>query len=329
VADGQNSRLLRFGPDGAFRSAIALERGTGARKTASLEAVDVGEDGMLYVTDGVRNVAQKFTPEGRLLGEWPVPFPGDVSVNAERVVITGPNGVAVFDTNGKQLALLGAERGTGDEQFDVPRGVVVDDDGTMFVSDTQNKRVKAYDRTGKLLWISEALHKDVLDQRTGEVARIVEESSETSGLAHQFQIPVGLTLDASHRLVVLDPFEFGLWVLDPDEKGKIVGHYGTFGPEDGKFIYPTRLDYDPARDWFAVADTTNDRVQIVEIPGSGGDARTRARRLLDLPWWLCCLPLFALLLAAFLLYRAKRQRDAKRGAEDAAPVDSREPEGEG
>src|SRR5580698_9716947 len=34
--------------------------------------------------------------------------------------------------------------------------------------------------------------------------------------------------------------------------------------------YPTGIAYDKTRDWFAVADTSNNRVQIIRLPGTGG-----------------------------------------------------------
>jgi sugar lactone lactonase YvrE len=311
VADGQNSRLLRFAPDGGFISGINLVRGLKARQVAALEAIDVDAQGTLYITDGVRNRVLKLRPDGTILTEWPIPFPGDVVVGSDRVVVTGPSGIAVFDTAGKQIALIGTTRGKSSALFDIPRGTAIGEDGTIYVSDTQNKRVKAYDKNGELLWISKGLHKDVIDEKTGDVKETVPVSSKVHGTRHAMQLPVGLVLDGSGRLVVVDPFEFGLWVLDPKKHGQLVAHYGQPGERDGLFIYPTRMDYDPARDWFAVADTNNDRVQIVSIPGSGGSLGTRLRRILDFPWWICCLPLIALVIAALLIATAKRRaRDA-------------------
>lgn len=92
----------------------------------------------------------------------------------------------------------------------------------------------------------------------------------------------------------------------------LLGKFGTVGPEDGKFFYPTNVSYDPQRDWFTVADTQNNRVQIVRLPDSagGGDVAAAARRALDGPIRACALPMALILAVAVALFamRAKRKR---------------------
>jgi len=124
-----------------------------------------------------------------------------------------------------------------------------------------------------------------------------------------FQLPVGMTIDGNGRLVVLDAFDFQMVVLDPSREGRLVARYGDFGVEDGKFVYPTGIDYDPERDWFVVADTSNDRAQVIRIPDSGGDLLGAARRAWATPLRLCALPLILLLVAlGVMIARAKRRK---------------------
>jgi hypothetical protein len=109
--------------------------------------------------------------------------------------------------------------------------------------------------------------------------------------------------------VLVDPFGFDIVVLDPEQEGKVVGRYGEFGNEDGFFAYPTGIAYDPARDWFAITDTANDRVQVVRIPGSTSQPiPAAARRFLSGPFGICSIPLILLLIALFLGVLRSRTR---------------------
>ncbi len=96
-------------------------------------------------------------------------------------------------------------------------------------------------------------------------------------------------------MVFADAFAFAIYVVDVEEQS-IVAAYGEQGEADGLFNYPTGIAYDPDRDWFAVADTANGRVQIVRIPGSGGSPLAAARRM-NVPWAVWAVPLTVLALA--------------------------------
>jgi len=105
-------------------------------------------------------------------------------------------------------------------------------------------------------------------------------------------------------------------VLDP-ESGEILSVHGDFGQQEGTFIHPSSVEYDPQRDWFAVADTDNNRVQIVRLPGSGDDLTASVRRLADstarwvVPAMLALiLVLFVALMQWFRVARLRRIQDA-------------------
>ncbi len=52
-----------------------------------------------------------------------------------------------------------------------------------------------------------------------------------------------MTFDGNNRLIVVDPFDFSLSVVDPKD-GKIVKKYGKYGAEDGQLSYPSSVTYD-------------------------------------------------------------------------------------
>jgi DNA-binding beta-propeller fold protein YncE len=312
IVDGQNSRIVRVRPDNALVGMVQFQRGAGRGQAKGLQSVDVGADGSLYVTDAVRGVVMKLDQSGKLLREWSVPSAGDVSVRGSEVAVTGSQGWTVFTTDGQRIRWSWTDRGKGLQQLDLPRGILLGKKGTVYVADTGNARVKAFDGSGKLLWVSNGPHRDTFDTNTGEPTGFTPPSRDDTGGAgiETMQTPVGLALDARGRLVVVDALDFSLWVLDPKHEGAFVGHYGAEGQGDGAFRYPTNLSYDASRDWFAVADTYNGRVQIVRIPGSGGSPLAAARRI-SVPKSVCLLPFLALIATVAVLVRFRRVRDSQ------------------
>jgi sugar lactone lactonase YvrE len=226
-------------------------------------------------------------------------------VRGDRVVVTSNPGVSVFTTSGKLLSVWG-NMGNGPEQFMTPHGAAIADDGTVYVCDSMNLRIKAYKPDGTLLWIwpkeRSVAAKTGLQPKSGSLP---------------LQVPTGLTLDGRGRIVIADAFSFDLVVLQPSKTGAtLVGRYGAFGQADGQFVYPSGLTYDPVRDWFVVADTGNDRLQVVRIPGSAAPGLLAAARraTADISPW-CLVPLGLLVLAAVLYVMRRRMRDAGAGPE--------------
>lgn len=305
--DPQRGRILSFSPDGTFRALVqtgAPAKGDG--RMMRPDRVTTDEDGNLYVAENANEKIMVFSPEGKLLREWPVPRPTAIAVSGQRVYVATVYGIATFKVDGTLLATWG-RRGNGPEEFDNPHGVVVGGDGTVYVADTLNARLKAYTPEGKLKWIWPA------DRSTAKKSGI--RPSETGS---PFQIPTGMCIDGRGRLVLVDPFAYQIVVLQLEAKGaRIVGRYGDSGTADGFFAYPDGISYDRARDWFAVADSYNDRVQIVRIPGSTSNAPLAAiRRAATGPVWLCTLPLLLLLIAVIVALARRRGRRAMANEDD-------------
>lgn len=307
VLDGQRGRVLAFQPDGDYanRKIDTGRPAPGAGKLYAPSGLDTDEDGNVYVADYGNNAVLVFRPDGGYIREWEVPLPLDVDVTGDRIAVSTRSGIALFTREIEIMGLVGTW-GSGPEEFDMPRGVVQDDEGNLYVADTQNRRVKAYSADGELAWIFPESHRDASAIPT------------QAGSSEPFQIPSGMTMDGSGRLVLMDPFNLQVIVLDPQREGAEVGRYGEHGTEDGRFFYPTGISYDPARDWFAVADTSNDRAQVVRIVGSGGGLPGVARRAFEGPVRLCAIPLILLLLAIAIavLRRRARERSDEAPAED-------------
>lgn len=295
--------VIGFGPTGTLRRAIVRDRSLNPGDFIAVEGVAVSETGEVYVADFGKNSIMVFSPQGQLLREWGVQLPNEIDVRDGKVAVAAAYGVGIFDTQGKLIAKWG-QQGKGADDFDYPHGIALGSDGNVYISDTQNQRVKAYTQDGRLLWI----------RKTGAKGGQTKDITDTE-VKQTMQIPAGMTFDAAGRLLVVDPFEFQVLVLDPKKEGVIVARYGQFGFEDGRFAYPTGISYDRAHDWLAIADTSNNRVQIVRFPGTSSNIVSGlVRRMGDRPWYLCLLPLILLLVAiAMWVVRGRRLREEKAG----------------
>ncbi len=300
--------IVGFAPNGQVRRVIAPPIGMAPGQVTSLEGIAIGDDGSIYVSDFGSNRIDVFSASGRFLRSWEVQLPVVLDVKGNTVAVAAANGIGVFDTQGRLISKWGS-RGSGEDQVDLPHGIAIGSDGSIYIADTQNSRVKAYDQRGRLLWVQG--HK----AKVGSNLMSTEGTSPTTGGVDQgMDLPTGLAQDSKGRLILTDAFEFQVLVLDPARKGQIVARYGDAGQKDGQFGYPTGVAYDRNRDTLSVADTANNRIQLIRIPGTGGSVVARAwTSLTDTPVWLCVFPLL-LLVAAALLFHANRRGERRTGA---------------
>lgn len=290
VSDTQMNSVMSFTPDGQPKSRIEMAAVLPNAYVAP-KGLEMGPDGRLYVCANGAAKILVLSTRGELLQSWDIQDPLDITLSNDRAFVTSPAGVSVFALDGELAGTWGG-RGKVLEQLDLPEGIEIGADGTVYVADTLNSRVKAFTTEGKLLWSTAA---GVMGGGSVPMGTETSASAEASGTG--MQLPAGICTDANGKLVLADPFGFDLVVIDPQKKGEIVGRYGEFGATDGFFAYPLGMAYDSQRDWFAVADTANARVQIVRIVGSGrSDLLPSARRAAAGPLWICCLPLALLLL---------------------------------
>jgi DNA-binding beta-propeller fold protein YncE len=307
ATDGPKARVLGFNPDGSYKGMLSHPK-----LLIRPSAIAIAENGEIFVGDFGSAMIDVFSPSGQLLRAFPTTAaPFQIAVKGDRVVVTTSDGIRVFTAAGKPVTKF-SSRGRGPDQIDLAQGVAIGEDGTIYVADTQNSMIKAFDPAGKLLWV-------------GPPDSQGATRSPTARGNGQLQLPAGLTIDGAGRLVFVDPFGFEIVVADPKRQGAIVARYGESGQKDGLFFYPTGLSYDPARDWFAVADTANNRVQIVRIPGSASFGMLPAlRRAWTGPVWICAIPLVLLLLAlaVALSGRRREEEDPETESDDDAIVNN-------
>jgi sugar lactone lactonase YvrE len=265
VTDVKNrSRIMQFSPDGRYIGSLSSVDPSSPITAPS--RIAIGPDRRVYICETTLDRIHVLWPDGTDGGSFSVPQPVSVAVSEDRIAVGSVSGFAVLDKQGKPLGVNGT-RGKGPDQFDYVHGIAFGPDGSIYVADSYNNRLSAWEPNGKRRWII----------RTGAPANSAEmknnmltskPTSDTVLKGDQIlQLPLGLTVDGAGRVVVVDMYDCTMAVFNP-KTGAFIGKYGDVGAKDGQFFYPVSVGYDPGRDWFTVADAFNRRVQIVRIPGS-------------------------------------------------------------
>lgn len=294
--DPMGARIFVFSRFGEFKRLVhTAGGGTGEGQFVRPEAIHVDERGDLYIADSWAKKIIVFDDEGAYLREWPVPSsPRGITVDGGEVFVLGEGSVYVYNLAGAEIRQFGS-RGKQPGQIDAYQGIAVRD-GMVYIADAYNRRIQCFDARGTLAWANPST------VETGSAIPSTHTAEVPDGFA--WDLPQDLTFDGAGNLVVADAFRFQLVVIDPDD-GSVVGMYGDIGRDDGEFYYPTSVAYDADRDWFAVADTQNKRLQIVRLPGTTAEpARTAVARMAVSPSRYLGIPV-ALLVAilAFAIYR--------------------------
>jgi uncharacterized protein (TIGR03663 family) len=176
--------------------------------------VAVAADGSLYVADSGNHRIQHLSPEGDVLQVWGQQSPvmgGDApdgTFSEPWDVAIGPDGsvyvadtwnhrVQKFTSEGKFLAKWGFGISQNmDDPFGMygPRGITVDADGLIYVTDTGNKRIIIYDADGQF----------------------VNQFGEGGFDANQFSEPVGIAVNSIGQMFVADTWNQRIQALQID-----------------------------------------------------------------------------------------------------------------
>ncbi len=319
VTDPQRARVLAFNPDGVYNGIIHTGMGgTGEGQLGRPQSVDCDDDGNVYIADTVNAKIMVFDDNYQFVQEWPVPGITALEVTGDTVYTRELGEVVAYTLEGTERSRFG-ERGRGFGAVLEPTGGLTADDDVLYVADSLNQAVKAFSLEGDFLW-SQPAGAEATAAVTPEAAETDAAASETTtttadGAEGQpVDLPADAALDANGALYVVDAFSFQILRVD-NETGEVLRTYGRDGQNDAEFMYPSGIDYDQGRDWFVIADTANNRVQIVRIDGTGGGLAQAAQRSLSSPFRVCAIPLLALLLILLLIILTRRRRRADTSGE--------------
>ena len=210
VADSGNRRVQIFSPRGQFRSLFAVTSKPGEKPADPVDlALDEGRQ-RIYVVDNENHrilvysltdykLLESWGSEGEGMQKLRHPFftalANDTSVLVVDVLNTR---VQVWTPQGEAVSSIGVY-GVDLGQLYRPKGVCVDKDNSIFVSDSYVGAIQTFNRYGHF--------KTVVGDETGEVMI--------------WKTPVGITIDERQRLYVVEmiPNRVGVYqILDTIEK---------------------------------------------------------------------------------------------------------------
>lgn len=130
-------------------------KGTNAGEFSSPIGIAVGPRDEVFVAEFNADRVQRFTSQGKFLGQFPVlKRPGGIAVDARgRCYVSSmtEHRIGVYETSGRPVTEWGGKKGAADNEFDQPGGVVLGPDGAVWVADQGNHRVLRLSPEGKLL----------------------------------------------------------------------------------------------------------------------------------------------------------------------------------
>lgn len=259
TADSSNRTVFVFD-----RAANKVEfRGNEAPAQFALPVgLAIADDDRLFVSDAFFHQVNCFAPDGDLLGVFgqkELERPGGMAVDTQRkrlyVADAKANRVAVFDADTFAfLRYFGEASKPSDPKpgtFSAPTNIAVAADSTVYVTDTWNNRVQAFDPEGKFLRAFGGQ-----GVRPGEFIR-----------------PKGISVDSEGHLYVADAEFNNFQILDSD--GRPLLAVGSYGIGNGQFALIAGIFID-RHDRIYVTDQLHGRVQIFEYLAEriGGNSLT-------------------------------------------------------
>lgn len=221
----------------------------GAEKPGRLSkpmGIDIASDGTLYVADISERRVMVYDADGgflRAIGDRELlQRPSDVALSPDgaRLYVVDTGGVEstehvvhVFDARSGELRGRIGARGMGEGELNLPLQAAVAPDGTLYVVDSGNFRVEAFDGDGRYRFsfgsvgrfpgqfarpkgiaIDAAGNVYVVDtafgnvqifDRAGQLLMFIGERSQ-SGFPGKYMLPAGIDVDSDGRIYIVDQF---------------------------------------------------------------------------------------------------------------------------
>lgn len=212
----------------------------------------------IYVSDGQQNILSTISRNTGSPTWKPYNTPSAITVdkNGDLLVAdTGSNSIRKLDSTGRVVVVAGSDRESGlsdgsasHARFNAPVGIAVGKNGTIYVADTYNDRIR--------LIKNDAERSKSEDEGTlpyvGDVSTLAGGSrgfADGIGASAQFDTPLGLAM-WGERLLVADAGNRRIRVVEPD--GRVWTLAGNGGgdlvdgfPLQASFVRPTAIAVSP------------------------------------------------------------------------------------
>lgn len=222
ITDSGNGQVVVVNLDGSFLFAFDVRSKKDKGNSYPIGIASDGSD-RVYVSDLYEPMIKVFSLDGKYMEDFPdsryvLKKPLAIARDESRIYVTdiGDQTVKIFDINGKLVQKFGRS-GKKDGEFSYPNGIAVAENGTIFVADSNNGRVQAFDSKGEFLRSFEdelALPKGIAIDKLGRLhvadalshkvfvfnmnGRLLFSYGEAS-LGRNLEVPVGITANNKVR----------------------------------------------------------------------------------------------------------------------------------
>ncbi|MEH7095059.1 6-bladed beta-propeller [Neobacillus vireti] len=235
VFDSSGSPVFKFGKEGEGKGEFKFPYGIAGDKK-----------GNVYVADLYNGKISIFDPKGKFIKyfddkEKLIKSPAGLRIFDEKLYVTDvqQNKVFVLNLSGKKLQEI-STGATKDDTFKAPNAIALDKKtDELFICDSGNQRVLAYDKNGKYL-------------------RTINGSKDGKG-SSVFVNPRGIGVDSRGVLYVVNNLSHTIYGFN--EKGEQIFTFGSMGDQNEQFYLPNGLYVDD-NDRVYITDTLNQRVAL-------------------------------------------------------------------
>jgi tripartite motif-containing protein 71 len=203
------------------------KNGTAPGEFSANVGLAIGKDDEIYTCEFRNHRIQRFTPDGKFLGMFPVePHAGGIAVDASGnayVGIWNDNKVAAYSPTGKLLREWG-RKGTGDGEFQLPGSVSLGPDGLLYVPDQGNSRVQKFTTDGKFV------------AKWGQHGKQPGQFGGNQSPGGRFAGPQFVAFDSAGNVYTTDADLKRVQKFTPE--GKLLAYWGSGSTEPGGFGPP-------------------------------------------------------------------------------------------
>lgn len=266
AAVGSGLRAITLAGSAAYGYADGVG---GAVKFYEPRGIALAPDGSLYVGETLYHYIRKVGPDsqvGTLTGGPDSPLdPFDLAVSSTGIVYVanGALNTVLRIVPGVAPTILAG--GTGPFRdgvgtaatFDEPQGIALAPDGTLYVADTGNNRIRRINQAGQVSTVAGSSEPGL---------------SDGIGSAARFDHPRGVAVDAGGTLYVADTGNHSIRTITPTGLVSTLAGGGGWGLKDGvgataRFKAPEGLEVDSDGTVY-VADTQNHRIRTIKPDGT-------------------------------------------------------------